>query len=205
MQITRMLFFCSLTSCLSATMVPYASYDIMKEAIPRGLAPRLLWINTAKRSLVIVIPYSKTWSRCVENYTCLTWLVAVAQMTWLKPEAFMQEKRIFLMQTNPVVIFSLSRELNFNGRQGSRAMVMFGSNPIWNGGGLPFRARVTFMWEFCTIPLANCPIWGVLAPASTAVCRWEGVFPTQLSLVLLWVWITNFKLYSLIFRVKCIC
>ena len=174
MQITRMLFFCSLTSCLSATMVLYASYDIMKEAIPRGLAPRLLWINTAKRSLVIVIPYSKTQSRCVENYTCLTWLVAVAQMTWLKPEAFMQEKRILLMQRNPVVIFSFSRELNFNGWQGSRAMVMFGSNPIWNGGGLPFQGRVTFMWEFCTIPLANCPIWGVLAPAGTAVCRWGG-------------------------------
>ena len=82
-------------------------------------------------------------------------------------EAFIQPRRSFvLMQRNPVVILSLLREsLHFNGRQDSRAMVMFGSDPIcWAGLGLPLQGRVTFMWEFSTIPLANRPIWGVLAP-----------------------------------------
>ena len=140
------------------------------------------WNNTAYKET----PYSKTCCRCEENYTCLTWLVAVAQMTRLKPQLwpFMQQrgglsscKRI-LMQSLSSCKGILSSSSHF--RESLTSMVgMALAHEQWLCSDQTPFARMEWsrissegdihVWiSHNPISIwgvfANCPIWGVLAP-----------------------------------------
>ena len=134
-------------------------------------------IQAVQYSLVI-------WRRraCVENYTCLTWLVAVPQMTRLKlpscngrwsPCKEIPSSRLF------------TRRLSFN--MVGETHIGIGYNvqirphlPSWVGKNPASQAGVTLMCEFCTRPLAGLSIWGVFTPSCTPGWRWRAL-PTCIS------------------------
>ena len=138
-------------------------------------------IQAGQFSLVI-------WRRraYVENYTCLTWLVAVVSPRWRgwsclhatadDPHAKKSCRHIFSrwrgLSSNMV---GETHNIGIGGNVQIRPHLLswVGKNPAWQAG-------VTLMCEFCTRPLAGLSIWGVFTPSCTPGWRWRAL-PTCIS------------------------
>ena len=117
------------------------------------------------------------------------WRPDDATEAWAAAPAFMQQRRIILMQRIPVVIFSLSRELNFN-----QWSVWLTSNdyvrikPHLLGWRVPSEGDIHVWILHNAISKSSHLRCFSTGPAQLSLDR-ERVFPTRLSRVPLWVFL----------------
>ena len=134
-------------------------------------------IQAGQFSLVI-------WRRraCVENYTCLTWLVAVVSPSWSclhatadDPHAKKSCRHVFSRwrRLSSNMVGETHTGIGYNVQIRPHLLSWVGKNPASQVG-------VTLMCEFCTRPLAGLSIWGVFTPSCTPGWRWRAL-PTCIS------------------------